>query len=331
MTGLLVSRSWLDRYEGQLASVSAAGGLSLDFILAPDDPAAGLSPEECERIDIAFFSKDLNPDLARPYFAAVQGAPNLRWLQVYNTGVDAPVYMRLLARGVRVTTSSGSTALPVATNAITAMLMLARRFPRWMRQQRERTWEKTSPEDPPRDLAGQTMVVFGLGPIGSEIARLARCFGLQVVGVRRSPATDSDPVDEMRKPSDLAEILPRADWLAVAAPLTPETRAAFGAAELASLPQGACVINVARGEIIDEPALVASLASGHLGGAYLDVFETEPLPVESPLWDMPNVIVSPHEAGASSASEDRIAAIFLSNLERWAKGESLVNEVSAPE
>lgn len=331
MTGLLVSRSWLDRYGGQLASAAAAGGLSLDFIFAPDDPAARLSPEDCERIDIAFFSKDLNPDLARPYFAAVQGAPNLRWLQVYNTGVDAPVYMRLLARGVRVTTSSGSTALPVATNAITGMLMLARRFPRWMRQQRERTWEKTSPDDPPRDLVGQTMVVFGLGPIGTEIARLAPSFGLQVIGVRRSPATSSDPVDEIRKPSELAEILPRADWLTIAAPLTPETRASIGATELALLPQGACVINIARGEIIDEPALVEALASGHLGGAYLDVFETEPLPVESPLWDMPNVILSPHDAGASSASEDRIAAIFFANLERWARDEPLVNEVRAAE
>lgn len=331
MTGLLVSQSWLDRYEGQLLLAASAAGVTFEYIIAPDEPTARVAAEDVERIAVAFFSKDLNPELARAFFSAVQGAANLRWLQVYNTGVDAPVYQRLIAKGVKVTTSSGSTAWPVALNAITGMLVLARGFRRWIDHQRDHIWEKTAADEPPADIAGQTLVVFGLGPIGLEISRLAKALGLHVIGVRRSGPRKGEPVDEVRHPSELREVLPRADWLAIAAPLTPETRQAIGAEEIALLPLGARVLNIARGEIIDEAALATALDSGRLGGAYLDVFETEPLPSESPLWDLPTVVISPHDAGASSGSEDRIAAIFLDNLARWARSERLVNEVAAAE
>jgi phosphoglycerate dehydrogenase-like enzyme len=166
-----------------------------------------------------------------------------------------------------------------------------------------------------------------MGSIGTGIARLAQALGLTVIGIRRSPRMPSDPVAETHPPSALAELLPRCDWLAIACPLTAETRRLVDAAMLARLPRGARVINVARGEIVDEAALVHALQGGHLAGAYLDVFEQEPLPAESPLWDLPNVIVTPHNCGASSGNEARILALFADNLERWLSGQPLLNEL----
>jgi phosphoglycerate dehydrogenase-like enzyme len=179
----------------------------------------------------------------------------------------------------------------------------------------------------PRDLRGQVMLVYGLGAIGMEIARLARCFGLYVIGVRRN-AAKSGHVDEVHTPDKLAELMPRCDWLVIACPLTDETRGTVDPALLAKLPRGAHVINVSRGEIVDESALIAALHSKRLAGAYLDVFAREPLPPESPLWDMPNVVVTPHDSAACAGNEARVNAIFLDNLKRWTRNQPLINEVT---
>jgi phosphoglycerate dehydrogenase-like enzyme len=148
-----------------------------------------------------------------------------------------------------------------------------------------------------------------------------------VIGVRRSGPREGDPVDELVSPSALREVLPRADWLAIASPLTDETRGLIDAGLLDLLPRGAGLINVARGEIVDEAALIERLADGRLGGAYLDVFETEPLPAESPLWDLPHVIVSPHDSSTTTAVDERLSGYFLRNLEHWLRGDALVQEV----
>jgi phosphoglycerate dehydrogenase-like enzyme len=228
---------------------------------------------------------------------------------------------------VRLTTSSGSVAEPIAQTAITGMLYLARNFPHWMAGQRSHKWNSMRSADYPRDLRGQVMLVYGLGGIGMEIARLARCLGLYVIGVRRN-AIKTGHVDEVHTPDKLPELLARSDWLVIACPLTDETRGTLNAALLAKLPRGARVINISRGEIIDEPALTAALQSGHLAGAYLDVFAHEPLPPESPLWDMPNVVITPHDSAASAGNDARVNAIFLDNLRRWTRNEPLVNEVT---
>ena len=171
------------------------------------------------------------------------------------------------------------------------------------------------------------MVVVGPGAIGNEVARLARALGLRVVGVRRSPRREGDHADEIVPPSRLDEVLPGADWLVLACPLTDETRGLIDARRIALLPRGARFVNVARGALVDEPALVAALAEERLGGAYLDVFAEEPLPASSPLWELPRVVVSPHDAGASSGNSGRVAEIFLDNLGRWLRGEPLAGEV----
>lgn len=328
MIALLLSHQFHAQHAARVAAATVREKVPAEFLVLPPDPGARLPDAECARAEIAFFSGDVFPDYSRQFFSAVRKAPQLKWLHAFNVGVDHPIYDELLARGVRVTTSAGSTAEPIAQTAITGLLALARGFPRWMVAQRSRKWD---PERKllPRDLRGQTAVVVGLGRIGAEIARLARALGLTAIGIRRSPRRAEDPVDELHPPAALPGLLARCDWLIIACPLTPETRGMVNAAMISALPGGARIINVARGEIVSEPALIEALGSGHLAGAYLDVFETEPLPAASPLWDMPNVLVTPHNSAAASGNDERVLEIFLDNLGRWHRGAPLVNEVAS--
>jgi len=326
VTALLVSHQLHAAHGARIAEAAARTGFRAELITLPADPAARLSDAHCARVEAAFFSSDVFPEYSRQFFAAARKAPSLKWLHVFNAGVDHPIYAEMLKRGVRLTTSSGSTAGPIAQTAITGLLALARGFPRWLVAQRSREWNPER-KNPPRDLRGQTVVVIGLGNIGAEIARLARELGLKVFGVRRSPRRAADPVDELHPPAALPGLLPRCDWLVIACPLTPGTRGLVDARLIAALPRGARIVNVARGEIVSEQALIAALESGHLAGAYLDVFETEPLPPESPLWDLPNVLITPHDSAAAAGNDERVLAIFLDNLGRWQRGEPLVNEV----
>ena len=307
MTTLLVSSRLHAERGADIAAHAERLGILLELVVLPADPEGRLSDADCARLDLAFFSQDVFPKFSRQFFSTVRKAPALQWLHVFNAGVDHPIYTEMLERGVRLTTSAGSTAAPIAQTAITGLLMLARNFP--------------------RDLVGQTAVVFGLGSIGSEIARLAQALGLKVIGIRRSPQQPGDPVDELYPPDRLPQLLPHCDWLIIAAPLTTETRGLIDAGMLARLPQGACIINVARGEIIDETAMVAALREQRLGGAYLDVFEKEPLPAESPLWDLPNVLVTPHNSAAAAGNDERVYQMFLGNLGCWHQGKPLRNQV----
>ena len=327
--GLLVSERFIARNAEALQAASREGGLTLEHIVVSDDPEARIDADACARIELAYFSGDVFPERSRAFFAAALNAPALRWLQVFNAGVDHPVFQRFVEKGIRLTTAAGSSAEPIAQTAFAGLLMLARGFPHWLDAQARRAWEPTPLAHVPADLRGQTLVVFGLGAIGSEIARLARAFGLHVIGVRRTPAEGDEPVDELHPPERLHELLPRADWLALACPLTDETRGAIDAKALALLPKGARVLNVSRGGVVDEPALIAALREGRIAGAYLDVFAEEPLPSESPLWRLSNVIVTPHNSSVSRGNERRAAEIFLRNLVRYGRGEALVNEVRA--
>lgn len=330
MTALLLSHRFHAAYGKDVLAAAARDGVKLELLVLPADPQARMPESDCARVESAFFSEDVYPDFSRQFFSAARKAPGLKWLHVFNAGVDHPIYSEMLARGIRLTTSSGSTAGPIAQTAIAGLLLLARNFPHWLDGQRRHEWNPMRGSALPRDLAGQTALIVGLGKIGNEIARLARALGLHVIGIRRHGKQAGDHVDELHAPESLIALLPRTDWLIIACPLTPETRGMINAELLARLPEGARVINIARGEIVDEAALIAALRSGYLAGAYLDVFEKEPLPSDSPLWDMPNVLVSPHNSAAASGNAVRVNAIFLENLKRWSRGEPLVNEVAAP-
>ena len=280
--------------------------------------------------DIAFVSRDVTGlstkhkvlPHTQQFHDALRGAPSLRWVHAHSSGADRPVYGELRARGVKVTTSSGANAGVVVQTALAGVLMLARCFPQLIAAQREKTWAPLVGSGLPRDLAGQTAVIVGWGPIGQGLGALLSTLGLRVIAVRSSAGADSVRFE------DIHTLLPRADWLLLACPLTDRTRGLVDAAALALLPPGARLVNVSRGEVVDEPALIEALRSGALSGAYLDVFAHEPLPPDSQLWDMPNVIVTPHTAGHSDGNEARVAALFLDNLKRWNEGQPLLNRVA---
>jgi phosphoglycerate dehydrogenase-like enzyme len=322
---LLVSHRLHQERGADLAPRAREAGL--EIVALPEDREARLSADALSRVEVAFYSLDIFPDFSRQFFSAVRKAPQLSWLHVFNVGVDHPIYTEMLERGVRLTTSAGSNAEPIAHTAIGALIMLAREWPRWFAAQREHRWDPMRMDESPRDLRGQTAVIVGLGAIGREIARLAQALGLKVIALRRSPKQADDPVDEMHTPDRLAEVLPRADWLILACPLTEETRNLVDGSMLARLPATARLINIARGEVVDEDALIEALRAKRLAGAYLDVFRQEPLPPESPLWDLPNVIVTPHNSSVATGNAERVYEIFVDNLARWKERGRLVNEV----
>ena len=274
--------------------------------------------------DVAFVSRDVTglstkheifPE-TREFYDAMLASPHLSWVHIHSAGADRVVYVTLRERGVDITTSSGASATIVAHSAIAGMMAIARHLPKMFAAQRERRWTSLMASALPRDLEGQRAVVVGWGPIGQKTAELLRALGLEVRVARWSAAPAGEGVVTVTY-ARLGELLPCADWLFVCCPLSDETRRLVDAKVLSQLPSTAHLVNVARGEIVDQPALIAALMSGRLAGAYLDVFEHEPLPASSPLWDMPNVIVTPHSAGLSDGNEARVARMFVEKLRGW--------------
>jgi phosphoglycerate dehydrogenase-like enzyme len=273
--------------------------------------------------DLAFVSRDVTGSSTKydvkpatqAFYDAMLASTDLRWVHVHSAGIDRPVYMQLQSRGVRVTPSVGANAVVVAQAVLSGLLALSRRLPLLMQAQRQRDWQPLHGDLLPRDLAGQRMTIVGWGGIGQTLARYAQMLDMQVSVARHSGAA-IEGVSNTVSYTQLHEVLPRTDWLVLACPLTEQTRGLVSAAHLAVLPQGAHLINVSRGEVVDELALIAALQSGHLAGAYLDVFALEPLPAASPLWEMPQVIVTPHCAGFSDGNAQRVTQMFLDQLRR---------------
>ena len=294
-----------------------------------------LSPAQAPAdFDIAFVTRDVTglstkhavlPETQR-FYDLLTNAPNLAWVQLHSAGADRSVYVSLLARGVAISSSAGSNAAEVAQSALAGLLALARRLPQLMAAQRAHVWAPLIKTGLPRDLVGQTAVIVGWGGIGQQLGALLRLLGLRVVVVRSSATPAGEGIETVSFEA-ISSVLPKADWLLLACPLSDRTRGLISASALALLPAGAHLINVARGEVIDEPALIESLQNGRLAGAYLDVFAHEPLPAQSPLWDMPNVIASPHSAGFSDANAAKVQEVFLDNLERRLQGQPLRNLV----
>ncbi len=293
----------------------AAGGCP--FVVLRDGNVDG----DPTTVEAAYFSGDLYPERAREFVLALAKAEKLRWLHVFGAGIDHPWFQQLLSKGVRITTSSGASAVPIAQTVALYMLALSRDFRRWDDAQRRHAWE---PHDV-LDLQEQTLGILGMGPIGHEVARLGDALRMRVIGMTRRPKGNESC--ETWPLSRLAELLPLVDWLVLALPLVKETTGLLSADALARMKPSARVVNVGRGGLIDEPALVNALQTGALAGAALDVFATEPLPTESPLWDMPNVIVTPHASGTTPTNQPRATAIFVENLAHWRRGKALRNEV----
>jgi phosphoglycerate dehydrogenase-like enzyme len=275
------------------------------------------------RPEVAWATADLfdGEGPVRPFFGLLLRSPALRWLQVSAAGVDHPFFAELLGRGTRLTTSH-VTDIPIAEYVLRAVLDHYQDAGRWREGQVARRWE---PHDF-RELHGTTWLVWGLGAIGTAVAVRAGAFGVRVVGVRRSP-TGSEPVAEVRTPAEAPGAVADADVVVLAVPSTTETAALVDAAFLAAMRPGSVLVNVARGALVDEAALLAALDRGVPELAVLDVVRTEPLPDAHPLWTHPRVVLTPHSSAGGRGRFDRAAEVFFDNLGRWRDGEPLVNEV----
>ena len=264
--------------------------------------------------------------------AMVERAPRLRW--VHSTAAAVANLLPLdefAARGIIVTNSRGIQAVPIAEHVMGGLLVLARRFNVMFDAQRDRRWiqNELTRNAWPWSLQGRKMTILGLGTIGQEVARRAHAFGMSVTGIRRRldqpvPAF----VERMVGPDRLHDALRGCDVLVISAPFISGTDGLIGTKEIALLNGGAIIINVARGKIVDEAALITAIQSGHLGGAVLDVFESEPLDRASPLWSLSNVIISPHSAGVRPDHWDEVIDLFSENLRRFQRGEPLLNMVN---
>ncbi len=251
-------------------------------------------------------------------------APNLRWVQLIGAGVDHLYPLDWLPPGVQLLTASGVHTGKSFEYVLMGLVALHTRLPQLLAHQRRREWRKVQTGT----LPGRTALVIGLGAVGTGAARAARTLGMRVLGVRRT-ARPHRFVDELFAPGDLHRALPRADYVVLAAPLTPDTREILGECEIALLPEGAGVVNLGRGRLISQPALAAALESGRLGGAFLDVAWPEPHPPESPLWNAPNLILTPH-VGADDIERyvPEVFRIALDNLARHFAGRRLRNVVN---
>ena len=248
-------------------------------------------------------------------------APRLRWLQATSAGIGQFVQRVGLDRtGITFTTASGVHARPLADFCLMAMLMFAKDYVRMERDKRARRWERYCGEE----LTGKTLAIVGLGRVGQEVARHGKRMEMRVTGTRRSGAAVPE-VDKLVDRAELHAMLREADFLVLAAPHTPDTEGIIGERELAAMKPSAVLINIGRGALVDEDALIRALQQGRLAGAALDVLREEPPAQDSPLWDMPNVIISPHSASTVTQENARITEIFCDNLRRYLSGQPLRN------
>jgi len=252
--------------------------------------------------------------------------PGIRWVHLRRAGISEEMLAAMRqSPSTLFTNGRGGRGPAVAEYAVVALLALLKGLPELRTRQDSREWVR---DFRMQEVRGKTVAVLGLGDVGRNAARLLKAIGMHVIGIRRQPGSVPD-VDETYDASQLQSVLPRGSALIVAAPYTPATEGLIGAKELALMPRGSLLVNVGRGELVDTEALIQALASGHLAGAAVDVFVEEPLPGSSPLWSMPNVIISPHAASHTPESDDRSLEVFLENLRRFQGGEPLLNVVDA--
>jgi D-2-hydroxyacid dehydrogenase (NADP+) len=304
--------------------ISAIDGVKVDDVSGllrrelKGDAVAG------EKFDASLSDAEIIYGLRLPQ-DVIKKAPNLRWVQVMSAGVERFLDADMRESPVVLTNVSGIHAIPISEFVIGLMLMFVKQSPVCLELKQRRKWERISPVV----LANKTVGIVGLGSIGQQVARLARAFGMKVIATRRSSTEGARArnVDLMLPPFRLTDLLRQSDFVVLSVPFTSETNMLIGEAELRSMKPTARIINVARGGIVDEQALIRALQAGWIAGAGLDVFATEPLPSDSPLWTLPNVILSPHVSGTR---EDYVLAatrVFVDNLHRYLEGKRLVNVV----
>ena len=266
--------------------------------------------------------------------AMLERAARLRFIQVCAAGYERFDLRRLAAAGVHAASGRGVNTNAVAEHAMALMLALTRQIHRGRDHQRARHWRGMISDLARREdeLGGKRLLVYGLGGIGTRLAALARAFDMHVIGIKRDTRVRPDPVAEIHPPDAFFRLLPDADVIVLTCPLTEETRGLIDARALGAMKRGACLVNVARGGCVDEPALVEALRTGGIAGAGIDVTAEEPLSPDSPLWELENVVLTPHTAGETRRYEDNVIDLLLENLERLWRGDARLRNriVAAP-
>jgi glyoxylate/hydroxypyruvate reductase len=285
----------------------------------------GLSiPPEDAHPSVAWGTSDLFREGAPlgPFFSFMLSSTELQWFQSPGAGYEDPAFGALVANGVRVTNAHVN-SLPIAEFAMRAVLEEFQDAGQWRRQVSERRWQIHDW----REVSGTTWLIVGLGGIGTEVAHRARAFGVRVIGSRLHPSA-SDPTERTVTPDQLDQVIGLADVVVLAAPATPKTANLVDADFLSRMKPRSLLVNVARGTLVDDNALLDSLDSGHLSAAVLDVFRTEPLPADHPFWSHPLIRVTPHNAAGGTGRFQRQAELFKENLDRYLDGRPLLNEVT---
>lgn len=325
LTPILAARYRTRDLEAIQAAAPGARLVSVGFDGHPDGPLDDVEVMLRGRLPAEAFDRVLSR------------APALRWVHSATAGVERVLTPASRARGLVITNARGVFSRPIAEYVLLMMLTAARRLPQLLELQAERTWQPLEA----RELRDVTLGIVGLGSIGRAVGALATAFGCRVMATRRRPDAGADAadgagdepflgtlmLDRVLAPEQLPELLAECDFIVLAAPLTEDTRGIISDEAIAQMKPGAWVINVARGELVDERALARALREGRLGGAVLDTFLEEPLPPTSPLYDVPNLIITPHTAWSSSRVLDRSVGLFADNLRRYAEGRPLVNVV----
>jgi phosphoglycerate dehydrogenase-like enzyme len=257
-------------------------------------------------------------------------APKLKFIQSISSGMDQYSREQLGAKKVRLASAAGVNARAVAEHAMSLILAVARRLPEARDNQHKKMWRGMIGDLAEREdeLGGKTLLVVGMGRIGSDLAKLAKAFDMKVMGIRRDPAQGANGADSIHAMADLVKLVPQADFVALTCALTPETTGLMSSAAFAAMKPSSVFVNVARGKVADEAALIETMKGGKIWAAALDVTADEPLPASSPLWTMPNVFITPHTAGETRRYEDNVIDILMENLERLWRGETaLRNQV----
>ncbi|MEP6918252.1 MAG: D-2-hydroxyacid dehydrogenase [Acidobacteriota bacterium] len=289
------------------------------FVQAKSDPETLRLIEDA---DVAFLG-DLRPD-------QLAAAARLQWIHSPAAGLGGMLFPAMLHSPVVLTNSRGISAATIAEHVLAVTLAIFRKLPSAFRSQAAREWAQDAMLAPPpiRTIRGSTVLVVGLGSIGAATAERMAALGARVTGIRRDLSRPLPKgVDTVLPPEQLLQALPLVGVVVLAAPQTAQTRGLIDTAALAAMRQDALLVNVSRGKLVDQGALAAALAAGTIGGAALDVFDPEPLPVESPLWAMPNVLITPHMSGFRPDHWAAVTALFAENLRRFEAGQSLLNPV----
>ncbi len=309
-----------------LAATAAEYALERLAAEFPDVHFVGLPPDGSVSPDAADAEVLFRCAMSKPEMSkTIAGAPQLTWIHTCSAGFDQLLVPEIEALGLRVTRSAATHHIPISEWVLTFMLLVSKRFPDLIDAQRDHRWAPPDTEE----LTGKTVGIVGAGAIGTEVARRARPFGMRIIATKRTPA-EHPLYDRVMAAEGLPSLLREADFVVLACPLTTETEGMIGEEQLRLMKPTAYLLNIARGRLIVEAELIRALEEGWIAGACLDAVAQEPLPPESPLWDAPNLVLTPHSSYRSPLFLERATAEFAANLRRYLAGELLENSLREP-